>query len=169
MEFSAEQFLTNQYYYLIAASVYDSEYRGSDDIWRDTRYNGQYQLAATGGKEIQKFTKNKNRVIGINLRGIWQGGFRDTPIDATASKLAGRTVYFQDQAFSIKLPDYYRLDLRLSFKKHKPNYTRIWAIDIQNLTSRQNVAFQYYDVQQAKIITKNQLGIIPILSYRVEF
>lgn len=169
VEFSAEQFLTNQYYYLIAASVYDSEYRGSDDIWRDTRYNGQYQLAATGGKEIQKFTKNKNRVIGINLRGIWQGGFRDTPIDATASKLAGRTVYFQDQAFSIKLPDYYRLDLRLSFKKHKPNYTRIWAIDIQNLTSRQNVAFQYYDVQQAKIITKNQLGIIPILSYRVEF
>lgn len=169
LELSAEQFLTNQYYYLLSASLYDSRYRGSDGVWRDTRYNGQYQLAATGGREIQKLSKGRNRVVGINLRGIWQGGFRDTPIDANASKLAGRTVYFENQAFSLKLPDYYRIDLRLSFKKHKPHYTRIWAIDIQNLTSRQNIAFQYFDVQQGKIVTKNQLGIIPILSYRVEF
>lgn len=169
LELSVEQFLNNKYYYLVAASVYDSKYKGSDGILRNTRFNGNYQLSATGGKEIMLLKKGKNRVLGINLRTIWQGGFRDTPIDAAASKLLGRTVYKENEAFTTKLADYYRFDLRVSFKKHKPHYTRTWAIDIQNLTSHQNVAYQYYDVQQEKILTKTQLGIIPILSYRVEF
>ena len=43
------------------------------------------------------------------------------------------------------------------------------ALDIQNLTNAENAAFSYYDVQKGELVVKNQLGLIPILSYRVTF
>jgi hypothetical protein len=45
----------------------------------------------------------------------------------------------------------------------------MWSIDIQNVANYQNVAFNYYDAFQNKIITKYQLGMIPMLNYRWEF
>ena len=69
----------------------------------------------------------------------------------------------------IKLNDYVRLDLRLSWQKNKPKYTRTWSIDIQNVLNIENDAFYYYDTQQDDVLLEKQLGIIPVLAYRVEF
>jgi hypothetical protein len=79
------------------------------------------------------------------------------------------TEYEQGSGFPQQFKDYFRVDLRLSFRKNKPNYTRTFAIDIQNLTGQQNEAYMYYDFQQAKVVTKYQLGIIPVLVYRIDF
>jgi len=170
LEFTLEKVLSDDYYYLISGSLYDSKYTAADGIERNTRFNGNYQFSLTGGKEIHRITrKNKNKTIGINLRFLYQGGFRDTPIDAAASAREQRTVYVDEQAFSLRLQDYYRLDLRLTFKRDKARFTRVFSFDIQNVTNRQNIAFQYYDFLKQQVVTKYQLGIIPLLSYRLEF
>jgi len=43
------------------------------------------------------------------------------------------------------------------------------ALDLQNVANQKNAAYNYYDSQKGQILQKTQLGLIPILSYRVEF
>lgn len=157
-------------YYLINGTVFQSKYTGSDGQERDTRFNAGMIANATLGKEWTKRKDNgKIKITGFNGRFTYSGGFRDTPIDAAASAQAGRTVYREDQAFTLQQPAYYRLDLRLYLKWNKPGRHNTLSLDIQNATNRENTAFSYYDTQAKQIVEKKQLGIIPIINYRMEF
>lgn len=170
LELSLQQFVSNGFYYLLNATAYQSKYVGSDDVERDTRFNGNYLFNATAGKEWQRITKKgKDRLWGINFRIAYIGGFRDTPINEAASRTAGRTIYQNDMAFSIQQKAYFRTDLRFYLKRNKVNANRTLSLDIQNLTNAENEAFRYYDAQQNSVLVKYQLGLIPMLSYRVEF
>lgn len=170
IELSLQQFVSNGFYYLLNATAYESKYTGSDGIERDTRFNGNYIFNATAGKEWQRLSKKgKDRLWGINFRIAYLGGFRDTPIDETASQAVGRTVYETEQAFSIQQKSYFRTDLRFYLKRNKENASRTLSLDIQNLTNAENTAYSYYDAQQNAVIIQHQLGLIPLLSYRVEF
>jgi CarboxypepD_reg-like domain len=169
IELSVEQWLAKKYYYLATVSLYDAKYTAADGVERDSRFNGKYIATITGGKEVNLSTKGKNRVLGLNIRLIYQGGYREMPINVAASALGQTTVFNEANGFTEQLPAYFRTDFRVSLKKHKPNYTRTFSLDLQNTTNQQNVAYHYYDHRQAQIITKYQLGIIPVLAYRVEF
>lgn len=170
VEFTAEKFLSQNYYTLFSGSVYESEYQAGDGEWRDTRFNGNYIFSLTGGREFDFTTKkNKDKVWSVNLRFIYQGGFRAAPIDTLASEAAQRTIYDYSDGFSERLPDYFRTDLRVIFKRNRPKVTRTFSLDIQNVFNTQNVAFRVYDPVQGGIVTRFQLGIIPLLSYRLEF
>jgi hypothetical protein len=167
-----KQFFGN-HYFLLGGSYYQSKYKAGDGKKRDTRFNGNYTFSGVYGKEWTK--TSKKRTIGLNTRVLYLGGLRRTPVDVDASINQGETVYRTSDTFVLidpypeKLDDYFRLDLRLSFRKDKTRYTRTFAIDIQNLTSQQNEAYQYYDFTQSKVVTKYQLGIIPVLVYRIDF
>ena len=170
LEVSWEQRLRRKYYFLISGSLYESLYKGGDGIQRDTRFNGNYLLSLSGGKEIRKPNKKKrNRVTRINVRTVWQGGLRETPIDVAASTREQRTIFMEDQANSLKLNDYFRTDLGISFTRNKPKYTRTISLDIQNVTNATNIAYRYFDILQGAVVEKEQLSIIPILSYRIDF
>lgn len=169
VEVSLEKNLVDNYYFLLSSSLYESKYTGADGVQRDTRFNGNYAFSLTGGKEIPWNRNNKQRVVGINLRANYLGGLRTTPIDEAASREQQTTVFIDDQAFTNKLPDYFKLDLRFSLRKNTDRYTSVWSLDLQNALNQQNVAFQYFDTVEGAIVTKYQLGLIPILTYRVEF
>lgn len=170
IELSLQQYVANGLYYLVNATAYESKFTGSDGIERDTRFNGNYIFNATAGKEWQRITKKgKDRLWGINFRIAYMGGFRDTPIDEQASSTTGRTVYETEKAFSIQQKNYFRTDLRVYLKRNKADASRTLSLDIQNLTNAENVAYSYYDAQQNAVIVQHQLGLIPLLNYRVEF
>ena len=166
IEATYQRFLQRNYYLLITGSVYSATYVAQDGVRRSTRFDGGHTFSFTGGKE---FSRKANRSLGVNLRVLWLGGFRDSPIDVEASDGGNRTVYKVTQLYSVKLRDYFRPDLRLYWKKNKPGFTRTWSIDVQNLTSTQNEANSYFDILQNKVVQRYQLGIIPVVSYRVEF
>ena len=42
-------------------------------------------------------------------------------------------------------------------------------MDFQNVSIRKNVAYRYYDAYTGKVETKEQLGLVPNLSWRLEF
>lgn len=175
LELTYQKYMTNSLYFLMNGTLYNSSYTGSDGIERDTRYNGNYIFNFTGGKEWQwekikeKKDKKRDAILGVNLRLVYLGGFRDAPIDEDRSAQAGTTIYFEDRGYEIQQDAFFRTDLRLYYKRSKAKSSSTWALDIQNLTNKENAAFSYYDSQQKAIVTKYQLGIIPILSYRVEF
>lgn len=164
---TVEKQFFNKHYVLVGASYYESKYALTDDVERDSRFNGNYTFSAIHGKEWTKETKR--RTIGLNTRVLYLGGMRQSPVLVESSQLAGETFYDFSNPYSQTLGDYFRLDLRLSFRKNKPGYTRTFAIDIQNLTNQQNDAYQYYDRVKGKTMMKYHLGIIPLLVYRVDF
>jgi hypothetical protein len=152
-------------YFIVSGSVYKSQYQNGDASYRDSRFSGDFTSSFLAGKEWKKTTKT----FGIHARLLYSGGLRQAPIDEFASSLLGTTVYDLTQGYRIQLPNYFRSDLRVSWRKDKPGYTRTISIDIQNLTNYQNVAFIYFDTFLQDTVSKYQLGIIPVIAYRVDF
>ena len=168
VELSLEKFLTNNYYFLATSSLYNSKYTAADGVERNTRFNGNYILNVLGGKEF-KVGKAQNNLIGLNIKGVWAGGNRYTPIDLERSRLEGKTVYQDTNEFEAKTDAYFRSDLRISYRKNKPKASYILSLDIQNVTNRLNKYRQYYDKEKQEIITTTQTGLLPVLNYRIEF
>jgi len=169
IELTYQQLLNKGFFLLANTTLYESKYKGSDGIERDTRFNGNYIFNLTIGKEFNFLKKGKSRILGVNARMVYFGGFRDTPIDVAASEDQLQTIYQTSAAFTIKQKDYFKTDLRVYYKNNKKNFSSTVALDIQNVTNQKNIAFTYYDLEQQNVVTKNQLGLIPILSYRLEF
>ncbi|MEL7530795.1 MAG: TonB-dependent receptor [Bacteroidota bacterium] len=170
VELSVEKLLDNNYYYLLSGSLYESNFVAGDGISRPTRFNGRFAFSGTGGWEKEGVNrKGQNRVLGLNIRTMYRGGLRAMPIDLAASRQAQRTIFDSSDGFSEQVADYLRVDFRLTLKRNKARFTRTFGVDIQNLLNTQNIAFRYYDFQLDEIVTKYQLGTIPLLSYRVEF
>jgi hypothetical protein len=166
VEMTLEQFTHKNLYFLLSTSLYNSQYKTQENVWRNTRFNGNLNITFTGGKE---FELRKNRTLGINIRGIYGGGLRTTPILLDESIQKGETVLDNSKAFEEQNPAYFRTDLRFSLKKNKEKSTRTWALDIQNATNRKNIYGRYYEPMDSEIKTSYQAPLIPILSYRVEF
>lgn len=166
LELTLEQFFNNNTYFLLSSSLYDSKYKALDGVLRNTRFNGNFSMSLTAGKE---FLWSKNRTFGLNIRTIYGGGFRDTPIDFQRSAQLGQTEYIESLAFTIQQPNYFRSDLRVSLKRNRPKSTSTLSLDIQNVSNHQNLGGQYFDAQSGEIKKWYQLPLLPVLSYRVEF
>ncbi|MDZ4665991.1 MAG: TonB-dependent receptor [Bacteroidota bacterium] len=169
VELTYERFLYKNFYWLLSGSLYESKFKAPNGNWYDTRFNTNYALTVTAGKEWTLSERRKSRIIGFNIKSVYVGGFRYTPIDLQASNAAGETKFKEDQVFGKKNPDYYRLDIRVSLKRNYKKCTSTLALDIQNTTNRKNIGGQYFDSKTGDIKYYYQAPLIPILSYRVEF
>ena len=87
----------------------------------------------------------------------------------TASQSKGYTVFEEYNANTLKNPDYFRTDLRVSMKWNKRHITSTLSLDIQNATNRLNVYNQYFNEDDNKIVYSYQTGLIPVLNYKIEF
>lgn len=167
IELSLEKSLSNHFYFMFSNSLYQSKYTASDGIERNTRFNGNYLGNLVAGKEFV-FAEGR-RTLGINIKTVYAGGYRTTPIDVEQSQQLGYTAYIDKEAYSLQNPAYMRADLRVSMKWNKKHLTSTLSLDIQNVTGRQNVYGAYYDATSNKVETAYQAGLIPVLNYIVEF
>lgn len=165
-ELTVERRFARGYYLMGTLSVFDSKYRGSDDIERNTAFNGNYVSNLLGGYEFKLGDKN---VLAFDLRNSLAGGRRVTPIDLEASRLEGREVLQHDRAFEERLPDYYRLDLRITLRLNGKRIMQEWFVDLQNLTNRQNPFIRTFSPQTGDVFTTYQLGFVPMFNYRILF
>ena len=168
IEISWQHFINKGYYYLLNGSLFNAKYTDGN-VERNTRFNSQYLFNLTGGKEFTKEKKGSQRTWGLNLRISYLGGFWETPIDEERSSTLGYTVFDESLAFSQKLPDVFKIDTRFYFRKNRQRSSTTVALDLQNMTNAQNLASRYYDAFQGKVLNRYQLGLIPNLSWRIEF
>ena len=121
VEITLQKYFSNNYYFMITSSIFDSKYKPADGQWYNTRYNINYVNNFVGGKE---FKWGDHKMIGLNGKIIWTGGKRITPIDLDSSIDKGETVYQTNDLWSNQAKDYFRLDLgiRLHFYKKNPAY-----------------------------------------------
>ncbi|MGR3812293.1 TonB-dependent receptor [Jiulongibacter sp. NS-SX5] len=166
LELNYSRYLDNGFFMLANATLYKSTSINAEGVEFASRYDGNYIGNLTLGKE---WSLSKDRVFGSNIRLVYLGGFNNYEIDESASAAQSRTVFDYTAPLTDELPDYFRTDLRIYLKRSKNKLNRMWSIDIQNLTNQENVAFSYYDAFQNQLLTKYQLGMIPMLNYRWEF
>ena len=171
VDVSLEKGLSKDYYYLVNASLFKTEYQTTTGEWYDTKFSSNYNLVTMGGKEFH-FGENKRHTIGLNLKLIANGGLRYTPINETAS-LAQKETVLESIPFTEKLPAYFRSDFGISYRWYKKKIVQSLSLNIQNVTNRQNVfrRNEFYHPIEETIQTRisYQTEILPILSYRIEF
>ena len=74
-----------------------------------------------------------------------------------------------DLAFESKVPDYFRVDAGVSYRKNKPNWSWVLSLDIQNLTNRSNIWDEEFNEEKNAMERTYMVGLVPVLNYRVEF
>jgi hypothetical protein len=198
LEFTFEKFLTKGYYWLVTASFYDSKYRASDGRTRNTVFNGNYVVNVLGGYELNLKRKNPkvkaapvrvarketrlarwnkkqmrkkatNLSLKFDLKFTLAGGSRYTPIDLQASSVAKTAVFVDEAAYSEQFEPYYRLDLGLTFRMSRGRVTQEFSASCQNVTDKENPLYNIYDPQKEELVNVNQLGIYPLMQYKILF
>lgn len=167
VEVSLEKSFSQQFYYLLNGSLYQSKFRVADEQERNTSYNGNFNYHVLVGKEFKE--KTRHATFGINIKVTGAGGKRYVPIDLGKSIDEGRQIYNWEKAFDPQLPDYFRADLQIVYRRNKPRYSVEWRLDIQNVTNHVNAAYYYYNPASEAISIRYQVGLLPIFSYRIEF
>ena len=169
IEATLEKFFSKSYYFMGTASLFESKYKGADQIWRNTRYNSNYVLNVLSGKEFKLKNNGVESTLTTSIRATWAGGLRYTPINLDQSVIEGKTVYLDELAYTEQWSPFIRYDFKISYRKNKRKTTRVWELDIQNVTNRLNIAGEWFNEIDNDVETYTQLGLLPTISYRIEF
>ncbi len=166
IDFTLERFLNNGFYFLITASLYNSQYAGGDGIWRNTRFNNGYVSNILFGKEFE--TRNRS-LWGINGRLILMGGDRFTPVLEDLSHQEKRIYYDYSRAYETQMPATNYLDLTVTYRRNRPKFSSVWALMVKNLLGTPFYTGFYYNYRTDEINRESSVQIMPVLSYKIEF
>lgn len=164
IELTLEKYFSDNYYFLLTTSLFNSKYLASDNIWRNTVYNSNFVFNALGGYEIEL---PKQQTLTINANVVYAGGLRNIPIDLEKSIIEGYTVYDYDNAYKDKNPDFFKANIKLLYRVNKKKISYEYGIELTNITNRKNIWRQIYDAETQTIKTDYQMGIMPGGLFRI--
>lgn len=171
IELTVQKFFDQSFFFLFSGSLYDSKYKGSDGIERNTSYNGTYTFNLLMGKE---FEVNKKQTFSLGLKVTYAGGKRYGYVDVPSSRILNELVFI-DSAFNERqFRDYFRLDLKVNWKFNAKKMTHEIGLDLVNLLNTQNLLGLAYAPNLANpsaepIAEKKQLGFLPLFYYKIDF
>ena len=166
IELTLERFLNNNFFFLITGSLYESLYAGYDGIARNTAFNGNFAINALIGYEKKV---KKNNSINIGFRTTYAGGRPYVPYDVTASLAQQKEVLDWDNAYEIRQDDYFRMNLRIGFKRNKPKFSVEISMDLQYRTNYTSVYERRIDPLTGDIHYNYEMGLYPMANYRIQF
>ncbi|MFN8321729.1 MAG: carboxypeptidase-like regulatory domain-containing protein [Chitinophagales bacterium] len=172
LELTMEKFLSKGYYFLVTGSLFQSEYKGSDNVWRNTAFNGHYVVNALAGYQYLfggKKNKTKRHALSLDLKMTGAGGRYYTPIDLAASDAQNTAVLIDSLAFSEKYKDYFRLDIKLSYRLSFRKITQEISMDLQNVANIQNIFRKVYNPRTNSLNNEYQQGIFILPQYKILF
>lgn len=167
-DITLEKYISKGFYYLSTISLFNSQYQGGDKIWRSTRYNRNYALNFLIGKEWYK-GKNKQNVLGLNIRMSYQGGDHYSPINQTQSILTKDVVHDESKAFSKQVSPAFVTHFTASYKINKSRFSQEIAFKIINATQYKEFMGFVYNHQNQQVEEQREAIFIPNLSWKIEF
>ncbi|MFN3379003.1 MAG: TonB-dependent receptor [Runella zeae] len=168
LDITLEKYISNGFYYMATTSLFESKYKGGDDVWRDTRFNKNYVVNLLAGKEW-KVGKNKQNTFNINGRLTFQGGDRFSPIDEEATKAKKAIVYDETRAYSLQSAPITNVHLTLAYRKNKAKSSREIALKIVNLTQQPDFFGYQYNFRTGEVDKDVETVLLPNLSYKIQF
>lgn len=161
----------NALYYGVNFSIFDSKYTLNDDT--DNQFDGRYNFGYTSNvnisytMDVSKSGKDRNLIFSISNH--FRGALREQSLNQVNENAT--TLYDTHSSYDQTFKPYQRLDFRVVYNKQKSGGRKKhrWSLDIQNLLNRENDGFRYYDALLDKTMIQKQLGLVPVLSYRLEW
>jgi len=169
IELTVEKFFSQGYYILATVSLFDSKYKGSDGVIRNTSFNYKYVYNLLAGKEWKMGGKGNAFTFDMRLSAI--GGRYVTPVNLEASQVAGYEILDTLNYNSQQLSPYFRLDTKFGFRinSSKRKISQTFYLDLQNVTNRKNIFLMQYNNAKAEIVPVYQIRFFPDILYRVQF
>lgn len=168
LELTLERFLDQGYYILFTSSIFDSRYKGSDGMERNTAFNNKYVFNTLAGREWRLGATNAF-TVDIRLSAI--GGRYATPVNVAASQAAGYEIDDTLHYNSERLSDYFRLDTKFGYRTNSRRHrlSTTLYLDLQNVTDRKNIFLLEYDQAKGNTVPVYQIRFFPDILYRIEF
>jgi hypothetical protein len=171
VEMTLQKFFSKSFFFLVSATVYDSKYVGSDNIERNTSYNGTYIANLLAGKE---FKIGEKQTISLGFKMTFAGGKRYGYIDSAATALNQELIYRDEDFNNLQFQDYFRIDAKINWKFNALRMTHEIGLDLVNVTNRKNLLSLAYapdllNPSKEPTTEKYQLGFLPIFYYKIDF
>lgn len=178
VELTIEKRMDKGLYFMFNGSLFESKYKGSDGIERNSSFNGNFTSNVLAGyeyrfkakKPLTKKGKAKPIIaIAADVKFVMNGGGRYTPILLNESIITGEEVRDLNNVNEGQFKPYTKLNTRLALKIIQSKMTQELAMDFQNVTSQKNVFQQKYNEKTGEILTIYQTGFLPLVQYRILF
>lgn len=168
VDITFEKYLSKGYYYMVTGTLFDSRYRGGDKRWYSTKFNRNYVVNLLGGKEWT-VGRDKNKIWSVNLRGVFQGGDRYSPIDmqATLNDPDKWVQYDENKAFSKQFAPIFMFHYTVSYRINRKGKSHEFAIKVLN--AGKEYYGHSYNYKTGKIDSDREKGGISNISYKFEF
>jgi hypothetical protein len=173
IELTVERFLNKGLYFLLTTSIFESKYSGSNQKVFNTAFNNNFVVNGLIGKEFQ-LSKNNPRVkrsFAIDLKTMIAGGKRTTDWTPALNETTQEyeRIWDYTNAFGIKLQNYHKTDLKLTFRSNKRKITQEWGIEITNLFNTKNIHSQNFNKYNGEAEYIYQTGMMAIPQWRIIF
>lgn len=168
IDITFEKYISQGYYYLLTASLFNAKYKGGDNVWHNSRYNRNYAFNLLMGKEWM-IGKNKQKILSANVRFTFQGGDRYSPINESQSIMEQDVVYDESRAFSKQLPAAFIAHTSLSYKINRHGKAHEFALKVINLTGYKDFYGHRYNFFTQRADQNKESIVIPNISYKFEF
>jgi hypothetical protein len=168
LDLTLEKFFSKGLFMIINFSLTRSTFQPLNKQTYNTRFNSGSSGSWTGARE---WGLKKNRVFQLGWKMAYNGGFRLTPLAGAAYVSTREPVLDETKPFTEQIDPYFRADARLAIRKDKTGRAWQLAIDIQNVLGLKNTdgLSRRYDPSLNQWVLKNQSGIVPVLSYQLDF
>ena len=172
LELTIQKYFDKSFFFLFSGTMYESKYRGSDNILRNTSFNGNYVANILVGKE---FKISKNQVFGLGGKCTVAGGKRYGLVDVIKTN-ADKELFFKDSLFNdLQFADYFRVDFKISWRMDTKKISHEIGLDLVNILNTKNLLSLAYaprldptDMSEPTA-ERTQLGFLPIFYYKIDF
>lgn len=171
IELTVEKFFSNQFFFLMTASIFQSEYAGYDKIWRNTDYNANFETNFLAGYEYKISKKN---TLSLGSKVTFAGGRRYGLVNIPASQLEQELIFLDSQYNEFQFRNYFRFDVRVVYRINQNKVTHEIGLDLVNVLNTKNLLGLAYapnlaDPSAQPIAERLQLGFLPLFYYRIDF
>lgn len=170
IDLTFEKFMTKGLYFMVTASVFNSEYSGGDAVWHNTKFNRNFIINGLIGKEWM-MGRNKQDVLSLNLKLTLQGGDRYAPVDeaATLAHPDKKTKYDESKAYSKQLSPMLLAHYTVSYRMNRRNVSHEFAVKGMNATGYKEYFGHEYNLKTGVIEPRRLKNSVFNIVYRLDF
>lgn len=168
VDITLERFFNRGIFMILSGSIFNSEYEALNGKRYSTQFNSRYAGTGMGGYELDLGEGNS---LQFGAKVIYTAGLPIHPLLENAEFNDRNPPLDESRPFSIQVEDYFRTDVRLAWRKNYPASSFLLALDIQNVSSRENVDIvrRQYDPDLNEWVYNRLAGITPLISFQLEF
>lgn len=169
VELTIQKYFDNSFFFMTTASIYNSQYVGSDGVQRSTNFNGNYIFNGLAGKEF-KIGKQKKNTIAVGIKITYAGGMRYGNVNLEMTDSLKEIIFLDEGYNDNRFRDYFRFDTKVNYTYNAKKVTHEFGLDLVNLLNTQNIlALTYTPNSPSLTAERYQLGFLPVFYYKIDF